>query len=519
MIGNQASPKKWLLRLKGVNMGSFIFDTRDLSTIRGGSLLLLDMARNKAQEFLQAAGATCIETIRLGASIALFAFHPGEGRTAEEVRKAIEEKLEVDDQLKHATFVVDVEPLSEDSDFREAVERILARNHWRQYQASTVSLPEPPDHPTDPVTCTVDGLRPAWSNRAGRNGKVSEGTWQRRDFGKDRKQQFYFDQSGLSKEELPCEFANEFEEIAKPIPGAPLGNKMAVFYADGNKFSSVLRELCTDQAKQTAWDEYIRGKRQHWLKAFLQEQLAGQENDGWLYRENGKTRYRFETLLWGGDEVMFVMPAWMGWRFAGHFFKAAEQWNLKGELTRGDRWLTHTAALVFCHHHSPIHRIKRLAKEGMAEFAKNLKDEHGGELGRCRNQLVYQILESFDHLGGNVEAAIDRRVGKCCAAKDLVLTGSEDQGLAGKLQIIGKSVADLQDGEFPRSQLRSLVTRLVNCDTRINASLECNIGGFAKGSEAEREKIKKALEGMRGCVSHDGAFWFHLEELWDYSRP
>ena len=32
---------KYLLRIEGVNLNHFVFDTRDLSTVRGGSLLLL----------------------------------------------------------------------------------------------------------------------------------------------------------------------------------------------------------------------------------------------------------------------------------------------------------------------------------------------------------------------------------------------------------------------------------------------------------------------------------------------
>ena len=34
----------FLLRMEGVNLSNFVFDTQDLSTIRGGGLLLLDAA-------------------------------------------------------------------------------------------------------------------------------------------------------------------------------------------------------------------------------------------------------------------------------------------------------------------------------------------------------------------------------------------------------------------------------------------------------------------------------------------
>src|SRR5439155_11793265 len=58
---------EYLLRMEGVNLDSFVYDTQDLSTIRGGSLLLLGAARSVA-------AWPRVKSISRGASAALVSF-------------------------------------------------------------------------------------------------------------------------------------------------------------------------------------------------------------------------------------------------------------------------------------------------------------------------------------------------------------------------------------------------------------------------------------------------------------
>ncbi len=94
-----------------------------------------------------------------------------------------------------------------------------------------------------------------------------------------------------------------------------------------------------------------------------------------------------ETLLWGGDEIVWVTPAWRGWRLLTMFYESAKAWQLLGKS------VTHSAGLVFCHHKAPIHEIVHLAKElnGMVK--------EKGRRQKARNLFAYQVLESFDHIG------------------------------------------------------------------------------------------------------------------------
>ena len=112
--------------------------------------------------------------------------------------------------------------------------------------------------------------------------------------------------------------------------------------------------------------------------------------------KNGEA-IRLETLLWGGDEIVWVTPAWRGWRLLTMFYESAKAWQLLGKS------VTHSAGLVFCHHKAPIHEIVHLAKElnGMVK--------EKGRRQKARNLFAYQVLESFDHIGRALDDDFLRR--------------------------------------------------------------------------------------------------------------
>ena len=61
----------YLLRIEAVNLASFVSDNADLSTVRGGGLLLLEAIRSVAECCWQGAK---LQTISVGASMGLFQF-------------------------------------------------------------------------------------------------------------------------------------------------------------------------------------------------------------------------------------------------------------------------------------------------------------------------------------------------------------------------------------------------------------------------------------------------------------
>jgi hypothetical protein len=158
---------------------------------------------------------------------------------------------------------------------------------------------------------------------------------------------------------------------------------MAVFYADGNSFGAVRQQVGVKDFSQQ-----LKTLRATLLEKLL-EWLCRNANhaghgDFFAISEayNGE-RYRglrFETLLWGGDEVMFVLPSWLALPFAVEFDRLCQGWSI------GDHTLTHAMGMVIAHHKSPIRQLTALAK-ALADEAKNAKFKD-------RNTLSIEIFES-----------------------------------------------------------------------------------------------------------------------------
>jgi hypothetical protein len=200
----------------------------------------------------------------------------------------------------------------------------------------------------------------------------------------------------------------------------------------------------------------------------------------WLNNE----KLRFETLLWGGDEIIWVVPAWKGWWTLARFYKHVVEtpWEFPPGKT-----LTLAAGLVFCHHNAPIHRIMRLAKT-LGDLAKH---------DRNRNLAAYQILETFDHAGPDVEAFRANRCPPGTSPPGLLLNGDA------MMQAIG-SVTNLKK-VLPKRRLQHLVQDLYK-----------EISPPAKPWEDLGETMVSLLSSIRTCFGESNAAWLHLLDLWDY---
>lgn len=507
------------LRLEGVNLDAFVGDTRQLSVNRGGSLLLLQAVKDVEERFKNE-----LTTISQGASIGLFGIASDDpAKIAQNVRESLSTGA-----LRHGTFVVDV--VEAGKDFRPAAEAALAGNRWQQMQASSLSIPEVnTEHARSAkeAVCGVGLMRPASKLCTGIENKLlSPSVHARFSYGREKRQYFYEEVTGITG---LSEFVKEFHDLASGT--AKLNGKMAVFYADGNRFGSLQTSLCPDPARQALWDHAIREKRREFLTSFLRDEVRAcsseETKNPWL---NDDKQIRFETLLWGGDELMFVMPAELGWRFATCFFKHFGKWDIStAKLPTDSPWfdakpsfpsqiLTHSAALIFAQHHAPIDRLKQLAKEQMTEFAKNIK-EGQEEIGRKSDNLMYLALESFDHLGSSFEHAMSRRYGGQVPLKSLVLGGGA--ALADLLQALSTHMETLRDSgqDFARSQLHELVSTLIHPSKA--AAPPADIAAAMKEYFFRaKEESRDAIQTLASHFSADpNAIWIHLEELWDYTLP
>src|SRR5438046_1029460 len=104
---------RYYLRVEAVNLTNFIADTQDLSTIRGGSLLLL----NAVDVLPRKVDGVELVPLSTGASAGLYSFQASDDDAAKGVRDEVIACLSRQEELKYATFVVDYQPMHGDSEF------------------------------------------------------------------------------------------------------------------------------------------------------------------------------------------------------------------------------------------------------------------------------------------------------------------------------------------------------------------------------------------------------------------
>ncbi|TVR81418.1 MAG: hypothetical protein EA405_08735 [Rhodospirillales bacterium] len=552
-----------LLRIEGVNFDASVTDTNDLSTVRGGSFLHLDAIKAvKAMlERCQASSPTSpigtlkdVQTLSEGASIGLFRLTWTEppllqkvcatvagwldGRGQKDLKDA---KLDTQHRrilarARFATFVVDiVQGTGEDAEaFITARENVIAANRWRQMQAPTlvpVKAERADGRSARDRVCSFDFVRPGSLKQEPIKGEVrsiSRSVFLRRGYGLRRKFDLYAEVLKRAGTSLPDQrfddYARNFEEIAGPgDKGFPLSGKIAVFYADGNAFSRIQDtavrgdfepDISGDPHEcQRCYDERLRGWRDRLLAAVV-DRLAACDVG---VRPNGddkrKCRLRLETLIWAGDDGTWVVPASFGWTLASTFFaetlgldpdsgrpRADDGWRLRG--SKGECQLHHAAGLVFCHHDAPITRIHRLARD-LAEHAK--------KVDRGRSLLAYQVLESFDHIGRDLDGFRRSRCPAGMRPEEMLIDGATMAG-------VPEAMASLNPEMGPRMARRQ-VKRLALTLHERGAGGEAEALEKALLADLKADGLQDQVAALHRCFGDGPALWLHLDDLWDFLVP
>ncbi|HID99178.1 MAG TPA: hypothetical protein EYP59_02670 [Thiotrichaceae bacterium] len=477
----------YYLRVEAVNLDNFIFDTTDLSTVRGGGLLLLKVIEDIKMEFSQRATISDFKPISTGASSGLFSFTSDE--KPDEVRKTVFKFINQHDKFKHATFVVDVLPVSKN--FNKDREKLLTLNRWQQMQSPTLVFPDNKQQDMEHPVCGIDHIRPSTATRKVPRGKdepliVSESVYQRHEYGRDqKKQEFYEQKTGLK----PLKFVIDLTELTDDENRGNLHHKMAIIYLDGNSFGSLQRDL--DQEGLQDFDKTIKEYRCEFLHDLLFD-ITQTEDSEWLYASK---KIRLETLLWGGDELMLVVPAWKGWWTLNFFFEASKQWCFR------DKSLTHAAGLVFCHHNAPIHRIRGLAYQ-LGDLAKAKKDNQGNQIGREANYVAYDVLESFDNVGLDLEGIRQKRCDDLqLDSQNLILPGKQLAEILNAMDTVKQAIA--------KSRIYNIVQALQQASKTQEKLIH-----KAK-ADLNTSQQKQAFETLCQFFGKKATF-LHLVELWDY---
>lgn len=538
------------LRIEGVNLGACIYDTNQLSVVRGASLLLRQAARDSAEQIAQSGQA-----VSTGASI-------GEYRLAtkdpEEARRIADEVALGLSRGNHAhlTFAVALEPTRQDLPAAMVRERALARIRFEQLRMPALV---PPPHNTDMQigACGWEGRRPADSNRPVKRPEDDEPTWlscsvrDRYDYGRNQKHLFYCEETGIEADAQG--YTNELGEIARLRRARNLDGKIAVIYADGNRFSKIRDLSCPEFKELAQFDETIQGNR----KAFLRDLVERLGPGGNLASDQGPRR--IETLLWGGDEFTLVVPAWRGFDVLQLFFAASAHWRFP-ETGRDFQRLTHAAGIVFCRAKTPIQRTAALARALADRVKARLKSATSGNdeaafRASLQNAWDYAVLESVDF---PTEPDLDRyftdRYHQAARCRGLCkpLSGWLAGGAAATGAVTRADIARLLEA-LPKGQVYAVARAAAASDTDwsnpqgIESGRERSdkaltdlpgIQPFLERYDRMRQVIGEtefgplaaqvqALFGSTGTIRTEHCAvpvpdpwpWIHLAELWDYLAP
>lgn len=319
-----------------------------------------------------------------------------------------------------------------------------SRANLRQFQTLTVTLPPDADgvFESAKAVCALDRVSPALPDKSAKRAyPISASALRRQDYGREMKNAFYGreldDLAKLAAKEGDGDREARFRRLSAELGGAEvrlaadfsdmiergwdlpasLKGKMALIHLDGNGFQTQRVNVSGDIDGLQRFSRHLQLLRGD-LLADLLDWMRGRPDMLTAPGEDGRRRYRFETLLWGGDEVLFVLPAWAAWEAMGVIQKSLATWR-----TLDGSALHASAGMLIADHKTPIKTLTRMAgslcdaakhKSGSASIARNLVqaavldllDEPEAEIGAVRRRLFGARSED----GGAMGLAHDRAI-------------------------------------------------------------------------------------------------------------
>src|ERR1017187_1205498 len=473
---------KFLSALEAVNLDNLFGDCQDLSTTRGGGLAVLEIGKEVAR-------GLGVEAISSGSSQGLLVV---EGESAADAERQVREILAELPLLEHATVMVKACKYDEGA-FAQQKAELQAAMRWSQMRSPSVVYPKL--HGS--LVCDIDKVRPAqrWPDLKEKETQ-SDFTHARRQYGREQKNTLV-GRILSGQQEFPGQA--EFDVVSdlaqlsidKDKQFGNLADKLAVLRFDGNDFGNIGRRCVTPDLMRSfsATTQKQQGK--------FFDTLVHTNAAAW-WTDHHPPKLKLEIVVYGGDEVTFITPAWLGWKALRVFYEQAAQWPPL-RMPEGDQQLTYTGGVVFCHRNAPIHAIKKLASD-LGEQAKNRAKKKAGGKG---NFAIYQALESFDSIGEDVEGFLGRRYGF-----------TEGRGVFLGLE----EVALIEDNmEYWRATLSRRKRHTLA--QGLEKGKPMDVGkGIADLVESKSPGSDKALQAVKALHSRLGnAALLHILELWDYA--
>ena len=473
----------YYLRIEAVNLDNSVYDTHDISTIRGGSFMVLNAVHQ-----LEFSNGKKLVDIGSAASIGLFKFEAEDDSAADTVLKKTLKELQKSTG-EFATFIGTVDPKGKTDEFRKTIQILRATARWQQYQQSTLVLPK---ESGENKVCTFDGTRPAVK-------KVQKGPEQRwaslavikrREKGVKLRNDLY---NKLLK--MPdTKFTNDLETLAKRE--GSLSGKIAFIHFDGNRFGSIRDHQCLSEEMMFKFQDEAEKLRIEALSRILKRAT---DRKNMSFRTSApEEAVRLETLMWGGDEIEFVVPAWQALNVVQDFFSQmmdAEPFNKVP--------LTYSAGVVFCHHDLPILQIRRYARQ-LCEHAKASKvpneiDKLNGDAHNC---FAFLDMSAFDLVKDDVIRFI-KDYHAPAKPDDFILTAKEMDLLKGNLLTIKQ--------HYPKNKIYEIILALKA--NNISKAHQVEERALALSNRQQKEKLEMAINQI---LSGDINRWFLISDLLTY---
>lgn len=565
---------RFLLWVEGVDFDATLYDTTDLSCIRGSGLALL-YAPRRLQVLLKGVdGVSSVNRLFAGASLAALTFdaEPAVARNAlahlraalahegadwRGINKILRTMSGHDPDavtwkgalpLAHLRVLVAMAPVGPDAaggvdaSINAAIRAARADLRAQQWQGLGPPFTGAKGDAVRPDKARFGGILPAtrpvpvpsdWADREfaekGENlAWMSASVAARRTFGRHMRQYFY--RTELNDPALGARFVNSVDDIPGDLPDTDpikdtLRNKLAVIYIDGNGFTDIRGRITPNDGLHplTIFANGLRERqRQQFLKPMLQF-LIDQSDGGHAARvareiadhdlaDDRPIRLkalRFETLMWGGDEMAFALPAWLALWWAQAFFTTwAHGWTVQGQP------LTHGMGMVICDRRTPLRQARAMA-ENLADAAKQAR----GAAGERIDALQIEVFESADLPDGGhglhgYRAALYPGLDQTAHGSAFTLTVPELVALPGLMKLVREEETGLPRSQLHR-KLRELKTGagMAAADTVITLFAD-----YLSKAGRGREAALAAIDDWGG-TRPAGLKLALLAQYWDYIDP
>ena len=320
---------------------------------------------------------------------------------------------------------------------------------------------------------------------------------------------------------------------------ASVKTKIAVLYADGNKFTQIRAALAAEgegvvQAQKLFSSRLRTLQRDHLLPALLRPLIAARDAQALdeddpeladrierrraraaLTDECGEARLRLETLMWGGDEILIVAPAWLGLELARAFMDEVnnDRWAIGGHRQ------TFSAGLVIGSYKTPIRTLKQAARGLCDDVVKAAGAVHA-------NKMSVEVFESVEPPGDGIASHRARLLN---APRSDVARQQFDARFvfdAPAFRAAHARIRALKEGNgkrpaFPRSQLARLVREARRADAfatlrrEVDEMLSTYLSKAGDGAGLEQDDLRLATgDALKGRpLSLDV---FLIDHLWDF---